>query len=129
MSIEPLSDYDLLPTYMRVAEDLRSKLGTPGFEFGSFLPGEFEMAAQYNLSRGTIRRSLGILESEGLVSRQPGRGTLILPPKAHNQDVERLKVALVWTMVRWMSSEMFSAIEEYLSEANCDILFKSSKHD
>ena len=84
MSIEPLSDYDLLPTYMRVAEDLRSKLGTLGFEFGSFLPGEFEMAAQYNLSRGTIRRALGILESEGLVSRQPGRGTLILPPETHN---------------------------------------------
>ena len=113
---------------MRVAEHLRSKLGTPGFEFGAFLPGEYEMAAQYNLSRGTIRRALGILEGEGLLSRQPGRGTLIIPPKADRQDVERPKVALVWTMVRWMGSEMFSAIEEYLSEANCDILFKSSKH-
>jgi GntR family transcriptional regulator of arabinose operon len=128
MSIQPLSDYDLLPTYMRVADDLRAKLGTPGFEIGSYLPGEHELAAQYNLSRGTIRRALGILEKEGLLSRQPGRGTLILPPNAQELEVKR-KVAVVWTMVRWMGSEMFSALEEYLSTANCDILFSSSKHD
>jgi DNA-binding GntR family transcriptional regulator len=46
MSIKPLSDYDLLPTYIRVADDLRSKLGTPGFEIGSLLPGEHEIATQ-----------------------------------------------------------------------------------
>jgi GntR family transcriptional regulator of arabinose operon len=128
MSIQPLSDYDLLPTYMRVADDLRSKFGTPGFEIGSYLPGEHEIATQYNLSRGTIRRALGILETEGLLSRQPGRGTLILPPSAREQGIRR-KVAVVWTMVRWMGSEMFSALEEYLSAADCDILFSSSKHD
>ena len=128
MSIRPLSDYDLLPTYMRVADDLRSKLGTPGFEIGSYLPGEHEIAAQYNLSRGTIRRALGILETEGLLSRQPGRGTLILPPTAREQGTRSI-VAVVWTMVRGMGLEMFSALEEHLSAANCDILFSSSQHD
>ncbi len=128
VSIKPLSDYDLLPTYMRVADDLRSKLGTPGFEIGSYLPGEHVIAAQYNLSRGTIRRALGILETEGLLSRQPGRGTLILPPLAQEIGTRR-KVVVVWTMVRWLGTEMFSALEEYLSAANCDILFRSSKHD
>ena len=128
MSIRPLSDYDLLPIYMRVADDLRSKLGTPGFEFGLYLPGEHDIATQYNLSRGTIRRALSILETDGLLSRQPGRGTLILPPSAQEQGI-RLKVAVVWTMVRWVGLEMFSALEEHLSTANCDILFSSSKHD
>ncbi|MCP5096625.1 MAG: GntR family transcriptional regulator [Chloroflexi bacterium] len=128
MSIKPLSDYDLLPVYMRVAEDLRSKLGTQGFEFGLYLPGEHEIATQYNLSRGTIRRALGILEKEGLLSRQPGRGTLILPPSSHELGT-RSKIAVVWTMLRWMGMEMFSALEEHLSTANCDILFRSSKHD
>ena len=128
MRIRPFSDYDILPTYLRVADDLRSKLGTPGFEIGSFLPGEHEIAYQYHLSRGTIRRALSILETEGLLSRQPGRGTLILQPLTHDQGA-RPKVAIVWTMVRSMGMEMFSALEEYLSAANCDILFSSSKHD
>lgn len=128
MRIKPLSDYDLLPVYMRVADDLRSKLGTPGFELGTYLPGEHEMATQYRLSRGTIRRALGILESEGLLSRQPGRGTLILPPSLQELGT-RPRIAVVWTMVRWMGLDMFNALEEHLSAANCDILFSSSKHD
>ena len=128
MSIRPLSDYDLLPIYVRVADDLRSKLGTQGFDFGSYLPGEHDIASQYNLSRGTIRRALGILETEGLLSRQPGRGTLILPPSVQ-AHLARPKVAVVWTMVRWIGMDMFTSLEEHLSEANCDILFNSSKHD
>ena len=128
MNIKPLSDYDLLPTYLRVADDLRQKLGTPGFEVGTYLPGELEISTLYNLSRGTIRRALAILESEGLLSRQPGRGTLILPPSAQIQN-SRPKVAIVWTMVRWMGMDMFSALEEQLSTANCEILFRSSQHD
>jgi GntR family transcriptional regulator of arabinose operon len=128
MSIKPLSDYDLLPTYIRVADDLRSKLRTPGFEIGSLLPGEYEIAAQYNLSRGTIRRALSVLEAEGLLSRQPGRGTLILPPSEQAQN-SRPKVAIVWTMMRWVGIDMFSALEEQLSAANCEILFRSSQHD
>lgn len=128
MSIKPLSDYDLLPTYIRVADDLRSKLGTPGFEIGSLLPGEHEIAAQYNLSRGTIRRALSILEVEGLLNRQPGRGTLILPPSVRTGN-SRPKVAIVWTMLRWMGMDMFSALEEQLSAANCEIIFRSSQHD
>ena len=128
MSIKPLSDYDLLPVYMRVAEDLRSNLGTAEFEIGSYLPGEHEIAARYNLSRGTIRRALGILEADGLLSRQPGRGTLILPPS--NLEIgPRPKVAVVWTMMRLLGVEMFSALEAHLSAANCDILFSSSQHD
>lgn len=129
VSLHPLSDYDLLPTYVRVADDLRSKLGTEGFEPGSYLPGEHEIATQYNLSRGTIRRALGILETEGLLSRQPGRGTLILPPTLLQEHSTKPKVAFVWTMVRWMGMEMFSALEEFLSAENCEILFRSSHHD
>ncbi len=128
MGIKPFSDYDLLPTYIRVADDLRSKFGTPGFEIGSYLPGEHEIAVQYSLSRGTIRRALSILETEGLLSRQPGRGTLILPLSAQAQNQKR-KVAIVWTMVRWVGVDMFSALEEQLSAANCEIIFRSSQHD
>ncbi len=128
MNIQPLSDYDLLPIYVRVADDLRSRLGTEGFEIGSYLPGELDIAAQYDLSRGTIRRALGILEAEGLLSRQPGRGTLILP-KSVGVMGTRPKVAVVWTMVRAMGLEMLSSLEDCLSSANCDMLFSSSKHD
>lgn len=127
VDIQPFSDYDLLPVYMRVADDLRSKFGGVGFETGKLLPGEHELSKAYNLSRGTIRKALDILAAEGLISRQPGRGTIILPPHAMPFN-ERRTIAVLWSIVRWIGSDMLAAIEQSLSEANCDILFSTSQH-
>ena len=128
MDIQPFSDYDLLPVYMRVADDLRSKLGSTGFEAGQLLPSEHELSSAYNLSRGTIRKALDILASENLISRQPGRGTIILPARAKPIE-ERRTIAVLWSIVRWIGADMLASIEQCLSAANCDILFATSQHD
>lgn len=128
MDIRPFSDYDLLPAYVRVADDLRSKLGGPGFEAGTFLPGEHELSKAYNLSRGTIRKALDILASEGAISRQPGRGTIILPALSQNHQ-ERSKIAVLWSIVRWIGADMLAAIEDALTNSHCDILFSTSQHE
>jgi GntR family transcriptional regulator of arabinose operon len=128
VNIKPFSDYDLLPVYMRVADDLRAKLGGPNFEVGSFLPSEHDLVKAYNLSRGTIRKALDILAAEGLISRQTGRGTIILPPPARDQQA-RLKIAVLWSIVRWIGADMLGIIEDTLSNSNCDILFSTSQHD
>lgn len=128
MDIKPFSDYDLLPAYVRVADDLRSKLGSEGFEEGQLLPGENDLSKAYNLSRGTIRKALNILEAANLISRQPGRGTIILSPQAKTIE-KRLNVAVVWSMMRWIGADMFASIEQNLSQANCDILFSTTQHN
>ncbi|MBI1258358.1 MAG: substrate-binding domain-containing protein [Chloroflexi bacterium] len=127
MDIKPFSDYNLLPIYVRVADDLRSKLGHSPFDYGSLLPGEIELTKAYNLSRGTIRKALDILASEGLISRQPGRGTLILSPSA--KDKARYRIAVVWSIIRAVSSEMFAGLESEVAEAGCDLLFSTSEHE
>ncbi len=128
VDIRPFSDYDLLPVYMRVADDLRSKLGSAGFKAGQLLPSEHELSNAYNLSRGTIRKALDILASENLISRQPGRGTIILPPQAKTIE-ERRTIAVLWSIVRWIGADMLASIEKHLSAANCDILFSTSQHE
>ena len=128
MDIKPFSDYDLLPVYMRVADDLRSKLGSEGFEVGQLLPGEHELSKAYNLSRGTIRKALDILAAENLISRQPGRGTIILPPQTKAIE-KRRTIAVLWSIVRWIGADMLASMEQHLSAANCDILFSTSQHE
>ena len=91
------------------------------------LPGEMELTKAYNLSRGTIRKALDILASEGLISRQPGRGTLILSPSA--KDKARYRIAVVWSIIRAVSSEMFAGLESQVAEAGCDLLFSTSEHE
>jgi GntR family transcriptional regulator, arabinose operon transcriptional repressor len=127
VDIKPFSDYNLLPIYVRVADDLRTKLGHSPFEYGSLLPGEFELSKGYNLSRGTIRKALDILANEGLISRQPGRGTLILSPDA--KDKARYRIAVVWSIIRAVSSGMFAGLESQVAEAGCDLLFSTSEHE
>ena len=127
LDIKPFSDYNLLPIYIRVADDLRSKLGHPPFDYGSLLPGELELTKAYNLSRGTIRKALDILANEGLISRQPGRGTLILSPGAKSKA--RYRIAVVWSIIRAVSSEMFAGLESQVAEAGCDLLFSTSEHE
>jgi GntR family transcriptional regulator of arabinose operon len=127
VDIKPFSDYNLLPIYVRVADDLRAKLGHPPFDYGSLLPSEMDLTKAYNLSRGTIRKALDILASEGLIHRQPGRGTLILSPDA--KDKARYRIAVVWSIIRAVSSEMFAGLESQVAEAGCDLLFSTSEHE
>jgi GntR family transcriptional regulator of arabinose operon len=127
VDIKPFSDYTLLPVYVRVADDLRTKLGHPPFEYGALLPSEMDLSKAYNLSRGTIRKALDILANEGLISRQPGRGTLVLSPDAKEKG--RYQIAVVWSIIRSISSEMFAGLESQVADAGCDLLFSTSKHE
>ncbi len=62
-----------LPKYHRIYLVLREQLGEGRFSAG--LPGEMALVQQFGVARVTIRRALEQLSSEGLISRDPGRGT------------------------------------------------------
>jgi GntR family transcriptional regulator len=64
-----------LPLYHKVYLLLKQRLQAGGFAVDTAMPGENALAAEYGVSRLTMRRSLDMLESEGLVKRRQGRGT------------------------------------------------------
>jgi GntR family transcriptional regulator, uxu operon transcriptional repressor len=59
-----------------VADNLLSATHS-GLRNGSRLPTERELAQALKLSRTTIRNAMALLESEGVVSREVGRGTFL----------------------------------------------------
>lgn len=69
-----------LPKYHRIYLVLREQLAEGRFAAG--LPGELALMAQFGVARVTIRRALEQLSADGLISREPGRGTrpVELPP-------------------------------------------------
>ncbi len=71
----PLSASNTLPMtkYHQVYLVLREKLLEDQFAQG--LPGEFSLMQQFGVARVTVRRALERLAAEGLISREPGRGT------------------------------------------------------
>ncbi len=62
-----------LPKYHRVYLVLREQLHDGRFQAG--LPGEITLMQQFGVARVTVRRALQQLAEEGLIFREPGRGT------------------------------------------------------
>jgi GntR family transcriptional regulator len=62
-----------LPKYHQVYLVLREQLHEGKFAQG--LPGELALMQQFAVARVTVRRALSQLAEEGLISREPGRGT------------------------------------------------------
>ena len=74
--------------YVQIRETLRSQLNSGDFETGQKLPAEDELAAQFGVSRMTVRRSISDLVDEGLLYRRHGAGTFVAQPhveRDHNR--------------------------------------------
>ncbi|MEU7004479.1 GntR family transcriptional regulator [Nonomuraea sp. NPDC046570] len=63
--------------YEVVAESLRDDIAAGGFERGSRLPREADLAEQFNVSKGTARQALQMLAAEGLVTPVHGKGWFV----------------------------------------------------
>ena len=59
----------------QVAEDLRADINAGAIT--GRLPSEHELAAQYGVSRVTVRRAVAVLTSDGLLRTLRGRGTFV----------------------------------------------------
>ena len=65
------------PKYQALSEKLRYLIAEGKIEEGHALPTEYELAAQYGLSRQTVRQAIAQLEQDGLVRRLRGSGTYV----------------------------------------------------
>lgn len=88
-----------LPLYHKVYLLLKQRLQSGGFAQDAAMPGENALAAEYGVSRLTIRRSLEALEAEGLIERRQGRGTFAVDLAAlsapqHSSDIDALMAHL-----------------------------------
>lgn len=66
----------LVPRYHQIYMVLRQQIRDGAFDDHG-LPGELQLAAQYEVARVTIRRAIADLAAEGLVSRRAGVGTIV----------------------------------------------------
>jgi GntR family transcriptional regulator len=70
-----------VPLYYQLQEVLKEDIDAGHWQPDEILPSEAELEAQFGISRTVIRKALDVLEADGQVIRQKGRGTLVAPPK------------------------------------------------
>ena len=83
-----------LPPSRRVAEELRQAIVEGELGPGAALPSERELARTYAIARNTARQAIAILQADGLVDAQHGRGVFVrtrrpLLRRAHDRDARR----------------------------------------
>lgn len=65
------------PVYRQLADKLREYVQMNSNEPGKRLPSEPALAKKFGVARMTLRKALDLLEGEGLIERQQGRGNFI----------------------------------------------------
>uniref|UniRef100_A0AAU2JZX9 GntR family transcriptional regulator n=1 Tax=Streptomyces sp. NBC_00049 TaxID=2903617 RepID=A0AAU2JZX9_9ACTN len=77
------------PLWSRAADQIREEIARRGLTEGSRLPPERELCTRLDVSRVTLRRALGHLVDQGLVTASHGRGWFVaetVPPPAPARD-------------------------------------------
>jgi len=72
---------DGMPLYRQLKDALRKRILKGEWKRGEKIPSEFEICAEYSVSRVTVRNAVAELESEQLLVRKQGKGTFVSQQK------------------------------------------------
>ena len=67
-----------VPIYVQLTDQIKHKIATGALEPGTQLPTVRQLAADLRVNFNTIARVYRVLDEEGIISTQHGRGTFIL---------------------------------------------------
>jgi len=70
-------DSSPIPLYYQVSSVLRQRILDGSYDPGAKLPPEDDLAAEFDVSRATIRQAVGELVAADMLSRRQGRGTFV----------------------------------------------------
>lgn len=72
---------DSSPIYYQIKEYIKEKIENGEYKIGDFIPSELKLKDQFNVSRATITKALDELLKEGYISKEKGRGTIVINNK------------------------------------------------
>src|SRR5262245_490559 len=74
--LDPASDR---PVFRQISDHLRDVIASGKLGEGDQLPSEAQLAEHYGITRTTAREALAVLEAEGLVIAEHGKGRYVRP--------------------------------------------------
>ena len=65
------------PIYLQVADNFRNNIYSEKWGTGEKIPSENQIMSELKISRGTVKKAVGILVEEGLLEQIQGKGTYV----------------------------------------------------
>ena len=83
----PSKHFSTRPLYLQLRDALAERVATREWQPGTAIPNEGELAREFGVAAGTMRKALDLMEQEHLLTRRQGRGTFV-----NDQGSEELEV-------------------------------------
>ena len=72
------------PLYKQVEEQVTQLIVEQRWKPGEMLPNEFQLASEFGVSQGTVRKALNSLTSSKILTRKQGIGTFVSEHTGHH---------------------------------------------
>lgn len=115
------------PKYFHLKEDIKTKILRREWTAGAKIPSENELAAQYRISRQTVRRAIAELTEEGLLFAEHGRGTFVSERMVHMGSSKNIAVVTTY-LSDYIFPRVIQGIEKVLTANGYSILLKTTRN-
>lgn len=118
---------DRKPKYYELMENLHHKIMAGEIRPGEKLPSENELSAEYAVSRQTVRKALEILQNEGYIYAEHGRGTFCSEMLRHTKASRNIAVVTTY-LSDYIFPRIVQGIDRVLTENGYSILLKNTRN-
>lgn len=73
----PTTRFSTRPLYLQLRDALAERISQGEWKPGTAIPNESDLAREFGVSSGTMRKALDMMEGEHLLTRRQGRGTFV----------------------------------------------------
>lgn len=122
------------PLYKIIYSDLKKSILNSTYPIGSQIPTDKELTEIYEVSTITIKKAMELLKKDGLISRKPRKGTLVISNKIKLSSTNQIDnslplIGLILTDFNdYFGTDVLKNIIEY-SFGKAQVLFKLSSGD
>jgi GntR family transcriptional regulator len=96
-----------VPIYMQLVDRIKQLAASGQLQPGEQLPTMRQLAAELRINYNTVGRAYAILDQEGVISTQQGRGTFITS-RLDEEQIQKLRMDKLHSMVGQVLQEAFA---------------------
>lgn len=111
--------------YYVLMEELKSDIISGRFKPGDKLPSENELSVSHHVSRHTVRKALSILEQEGFIEAEHGRGTFVSRKAGNHKRSGNIAVITTY-LSDYIFPRLIQGIDSVLTAEGYSIILKNT---